>query len=147
MQICLANPSEAGWGEARTWAMLAALILLGLLPARAVADGLEGTNPNAFLRRGQPTFVVGTSGDDRCDREIRRQAELIRDLLFPDSSIVADGAIDVGRGPEAWPPNPVLYGGPQANAILAKLGPTLPFRVGREASTSAVGRSGGRNTA
>ena len=55
-------------------------IVLGFVPGRSGGAELEGTSPNDFLRRGLLTFVVGTAGDDRSDREIRRQAELIHSV-------------------------------------------------------------------
>jgi hypothetical protein len=84
------------------------LHLIGPAPKGLSAEELAATTPNDFLRRGVPTFVIGTSGDDRSDRVIRSQAELVRNLLFPQARIVTDESIDVGRGPGAWPPNPIL---------------------------------------
>ncbi len=107
------------------------LLILGLVPGARRAEEPVGTSPNEFLRRAAPTFVVGTAGDDRSDREIRSQAELVRDRLFPMARIVTDDSIEVERGPDAWPPGPVLYGGPQANRLLARLAPALPFGLGR----------------
>lgn len=106
-----------------------ALTLLALFPGLLPADEGGGTTPDGFLRRGTPTFVVGTAGDDHSDREIRSQVKLIRGLLFPGFTVVADDSVEISRGPEAWPPNPILYGGPHANAVLAKLAPSLPFRL------------------
>ncbi len=106
-------------------------ILLTMLgPGAGAAVATEGATPNDFFRRGMPTFVVGTAGDERSDREIRGQAELIRGLLFPTARIVEDGSIDPAKGPGAWPANPILYGGPQSNSLMAGIADSLPFRLG-----------------
>lgn len=91
----------------------------------------SAATPNDFFKRGTPTFIVGTAGDDRADRAIRAQAVMIRDLLFPAAKIIDDSAVDVAKGPMAWPANPVVYGGPRVNHVLAKLGASLPFRMER----------------
>jgi hypothetical protein len=72
---------------------------------------------NEFLSGGTPTFIVGTAGDDAADRAIRAQALMIRDLLFRDAPILLDTDVD----PKAWPANPVIYGGPHVNALVAAL--------------------------
>ena len=86
-------------------------------------------SPNDFLSRGAPTFVLGTAGDDRADRAIAAQVNLIRNLLFPGTQAVTDESIDVAAGPDAWPPRPILYGGPHVNSVLRALAPTLPFEM------------------
>jgi len=87
--------------------------------------------PNDFFKRGTPTFIVGTAGDDLTDRAIRNQAAMLRDLLFPMAKIVSDSDIDPARGAAAWPANAIVYGGPHVNTLLAKLGGSLPFRLER----------------
>jgi hypothetical protein len=79
---------------------------------------------NEFFTQGTPTFIVGTAGDDAADRAIRTQASMIRDLLFPDAPILTDTEIDR----TAWPSNPVLYGGPHVNSLVAAL--DLPATFG-----------------
>jgi hypothetical protein len=54
---------------------------------------------------------------------------MIRGMLFPDAPVVLDSSIDVAKGPEAWPKNPVLYGGPHVNTVLKALEKDLPFRM------------------
>jgi hypothetical protein len=81
---------------------------------------------NEFLTQGPPTFIVGTAGDDAADRAIRAQASMIRDLLFPDAPILADTEIDR----RAWPANPVIYGGPHVNALVAALALPATFAPG-----------------
>src|SRR5688572_2576793 len=97
-----------------------------LLPVLALfgsaAQSVE--TPNAFFARGTPTFVAGTTGDERCDRVIAAQVELVRGHLFPGAAVVTDGAV----GPE-WPANPVVYGGAHVNALVAALAPELPLSV------------------
>lgn len=83
--------------------------------------------PNDFLKRGTPTLVVGTAGDDPTDRAIKGQAAMLRDRLFPAAAIIDDLDVDVAKGPAAWPAHPVLYGGPHVNHGLARLGASLPF--------------------
>ncbi len=90
---------------------------------------LESLTPNGFLARGTPTFVVGTAGDEREDRLLRSQARFLRDLLFPEAEIMADTDLDATRGPGAWPPNAVLYGGAHVNHVVAALSPHLPVTV------------------
>jgi hypothetical protein len=101
-----------------------------LLAATALAQDSAQLTPNAFYGRGKPTFVVGTTGDDAPDRKVRAQVEMVRGMLFPDAKVVPDTAIDVAKGPTAWPPNPVLYGGPHVNQVVAALAADLPFRLG-----------------
>ncbi|HSK05698.1 MAG TPA: hypothetical protein VK932_30830 [Kofleriaceae bacterium] len=91
-------------------------------PARAVT-------PGEFFRRGLPTYIVGTSGDDRSDRAIAGQADLVRSLLTPGARRIADTEIALAKGPTGWPANPVVYGGEHVNALIAALGPQLPFSI------------------
>ena len=99
--------------------------------AGSLAAQTPSTTPNDFFKRGTPTFIVGTAGDDQADRAIKAQAAMIRDLLFPAAKIIDDSAVDVAKGPAAWPANPILYGGAHLNHVLAKLGASLPFRLER----------------
>jgi hypothetical protein len=103
-----------------------AIALIGCLVAQAASP-----TPNDFFKRGTPTFIVGTAGDDRADRAIRAQAGIIRDVLFPVAKVIDDSHIDVTKGPAAWPANPIVYGGPHVNLVLAKLSASLPFRMER----------------
>jgi hypothetical protein len=84
--------------------------------------------PNEFLAGRTPTFIVGTTGDDRADRAIAAQARLVRDSVFPQSAIVAD--TDLPAAADAWPAVAVVYGGPHVNAVMARLAPCLPFQLG-----------------
>ena len=84
--------------------------------------------PNDFYAQS-PTFVAGTSGSAAADAEIRAQIQIIRGLLFPDAPLIEDAAVDVTKGPSAWPARPVLYGGPKTNSVLAALKPHLPFEI------------------
>lgn len=93
----------------------------------ALAD--EPANPNELLAAGTPTFVLGTAGDAKADAEIEAQARSIRDVLFPAAAAVPDTSIDAAKGPEAWPKNPVVYGGPHVNALVAGLSKSLPFEM------------------
>lgn len=86
--------------------------------------------PNAFLARGTPTFVRGTKGDDRSDGMIAGQVRLIRDMLFPGAPIETDSSIDLTRGAEGWPANPVLYGGDHVNRVVAEIEDGMPVAVG-----------------
>jgi hypothetical protein len=79
--------------------------------------------PNELLARGTPTFVAGTLGDDRADRAVRGQIELIRTLLFPSAGVVDDAAIAA----TGWPDNPIVYGGPHVNSAVAAF--PLPFEM------------------
>jgi len=94
--------------------------------------------PNQFFGRGKPTFIVGTAGDDFSDKAIAGQVELVRGMIFPTSAVVADTTIDAKKGPSAWPENPVLYGGPHVNALLASIAPQLPFQM--SAGSLVLGR-------
>ena len=102
--------------------------LLGLHTVAALAS--PGT-PNGFLAGGTPTFIVGTAGDERSDRAIAAQVELIRGLLFPGARVVPDTSVDVDAGPAAWPPRPILYGGAHVNHLVRALAPSLPLLVDR----------------
>src|SRR5688572_26720390 len=105
--------------------LLPVLALLG-----SAAQSVE--TPNAFFARGTPTFVVGTAGDERCDRAVAAQVELVRGHLFPGAAVVMDGAVG-----HEWPANPVVYGGAHVNALVAALAPELPLAV--EAGLVAIG--------
>lgn len=85
--------------------------------------------PNDLYASGTPTFIAGTLGDDHEDRVIRGQIEMVRGALFPSAKVVDDTTIDVKQGRAAWPTTPVLYGGPQHNAVVAALAAELPFRM------------------
>ena len=131
--------SEIGAGEGhrgknrmRCRVMLALPVLLGLVPGRSDAVELGGTNPNAFLRRGLPTFVVGTSGDDRSDREIRRQAELDPRPPVPGGPD-RHGRVDRGgAGPRgmAPQPDPLRRAAGQRRPGEARVHAALPARAG-----------------
>ncbi|MBI5502505.1 MAG: hypothetical protein HY907_19835 [Deltaproteobacteria bacterium] len=95
----------------------------------APAPGAINTTPNEFLARGIPTFVLGTAGDDRADRIVAAQVGLVREL-FKASATVLDDSIDVAAGASAWPPNPVVYGGPDVSSVVARLAPVLPLSLG-----------------
>jgi len=102
----------------------------------AARPGVKADNPsvaapsnisvNDFLKRGTPTFVRGTSGDELADSAVRAQVDLIRQL-FPDAKVVDDTSVDAAAGPKGWPKNPVVYGGPHVNELLSKL--ALPFEL------------------
>ncbi|MDP6369890.1 MAG: hypothetical protein QF615_09785, partial [Planctomycetota bacterium] len=98
-------------------------------PGGSPPAALETLTPNSFLAQGTPTFIVGTAGDDRADRQIRAQARFMRDLLFPEAEIVDDTAFDPRDGPAAWPAHPVVYGGAHVNRLIAALAEDLPFSV------------------
>jgi len=114
----------AGFLRVRARCSVATCVLL-ILPGSLAAQ-----TPNEFLKRGMPTFIVGTAGDDRADRAVNAQVILIRDLLFPRAKIIEDTTIDV-EGAAAWPSNPVVYGGPHVNQLLAELAGVLPFTLAR----------------
>ena len=125
---------------------LAALAVMAVAAGAACRDGATpptaappvdhpaappaGTTPNQFYARGTPTFIRGTLGHDRADRDIAGQIEQVRPL-FPGAPVVDDIAIDVAAGPAAWPPRPVLYGGPHAHHLVAALGRALPLTLER----------------
>jgi hypothetical protein len=87
--------------------------------------------------------VVGTLGDDRADRSVRAQAELVRALLVG-ATIVSDSSIDVAAGPSAWPARPIVYGGSHVSSVVARLGPVLPVAVGSETIVAGGETFGGR---
>lgn len=101
-----------------------ASVSLLLLPVLALSGsaGQSVETPNAFFARGTPTFIVGTAGDERCDRAVAAQVELVRAQLFPGAAVVTDEAVG-----HAWPANPVVYGGAHVNVLVAALAPELPF--------------------
>ncbi|MCA9513843.1 MAG: hypothetical protein KC635_02770 [Myxococcales bacterium] len=89
-------------------------------------DGVALT-PNALYARGTPTFIVGTTGDELARRTIGGQVTLLRAMLFPTAAVVPDASVDVAAGPAAWPPNPVVFGGPGQNSVAQRLAADLPF--------------------
>ncbi len=116
--------------SARNW-IRSVLFSAGITATASLAAQAPSSTPNDFFKRGTPTFIVGTAGGEQADRAIRAQAGMVRDLLFPGANLIEDSAVDVGKGPPAWPANPVLYGGPHVNHVLAKLVASLPFRMER----------------
>ena len=93
--------------------------------------------PRAFFGRGELTYIVGTAGDARADRAIAGQAELVRSIVTPGAPRIADTEVDAARGPAAWPPNPVVYGGAHVNSLIAAIAPALPLAI--TAGTLALG--------
>jgi hypothetical protein len=90
-------------------------------PSQRRAD-LELT-PDAFLARGPATLVLGTLGDDRADRDMRAQAEVLRSAL-PGATVIDDASIDVaggGRG-VAQEPHPVRWCTRQSRGRCARAG-------------------------
>lgn len=106
----------------QTFVVLAAVCALGS-PAEEARTATE------FLRSGPPSIVLGTQGDERADRGIAVQVDVIRAMVFPESALVDDDSIDVQKGPSAWPSTPMLYGGAHLNSVLAGLGACLPLQV------------------
>jgi hypothetical protein len=105
-------------------------LLIALTAAFAAgAPSDEARKATEFLSGNQPSFIIGTRADDRADREVVAQVELIRGLLFPDSARVIDDSIDVTQGSKAWPQTPVVYGGSHVNAVLDGVSEWLPLRV------------------
>jgi hypothetical protein len=84
--------------------------------------------PNQLLVGGPPTLIVGTLGDERSDRAIRAQAEIVR-ALIPTAVIVDDTSVDVSRGAAGWPARPVIFGGSHVNAVMRSLAGELPFTI------------------
>ncbi len=122
--------------NSKPFVRILALPALGLMAwhfcsSTATEAAPNAATPNAFFQRGTPTFVLGTAGNDHADRGIAAQVELIRGMLFPKSPVVTDDSIDVAKGASAWPRNPVVYGGPHVNSLLARLAPSLPFVLER----------------
>jgi len=107
---------------------------IGLLPAGpAKKKGLEGPLADAFL--GSFLLVRGTASPDPWEREvIARQVEAkahdwermfhCRPRVKDDSAVTPD---DIGQH------HLVLYGGPAANALTAKLAAKLPIAIERDA--------------
>jgi hypothetical protein len=86
----------------------------------------EALTPNQLFGRGiAPTFVLGAAGDDRSDRNIDGQVELLRATLYPQSPRLLD--TEISTGSEPWPAFPVVYGGPHVNALMATT--PLPFEL------------------
>jgi len=105
-------------------------ILVALAAAAALgAASRDAQNASEFLSGNSPSFILGTQADDRADREVVAQVELIRGLRFPGSVRVLDDSIDVAQGAGAWPQTPVVYGGSHVNAALAGVADCLPLRV------------------
>src|SRR5690606_13731957 len=99
-------------------------------PSPGADDGASGSaplTPNALYARGTPTFIVGTTGDEAARRTILGQVTLLRAMLFPTATVVPDAHVDVAAGPGAWPPNPVVFGGPSQNNVAQRLAGELPF--------------------
>lgn len=99
-------------------------VVAPVVPPDAGPPAPASASINEFVARGTPTFVLGTSGDDRADRAIASQVELVKNLVFPDAAVVLDTAVDPAR----WPALPAVYGGPHVNALVASL--SLPFTLG-----------------
>jgi len=95
--------------------------LMLMLCMASIATAGEPKTPNEFLARGLPTFVAGTAGDDESDRKIRAQIDLIRGMLFPESKVILDTEVSLAQGLGGWPKNPILYGGPHVNRVVAYL--------------------------
>jgi hypothetical protein len=110
------------------------LVCVGTSSAAAASVPPASTDsfatPNDFLKRSGLTFVAGTAGGDRTARATLAQIESIR-AAFPGATLLNDQAIDVAKGAQGWPANPVLYGGPHSNSVLARLAPALPFAMER----------------
>jgi hypothetical protein len=75
-----------------------------------------------FEKEGPVAFIVGTAGDDRVDRAIAAQANLVR-ANFPGASLMTDEEVAA----KGWPDKPVVYGGPQNNRLMARV--KLPFEL------------------
>ncbi len=124
------KPGAGSSATASTSASSAALSSSASAPAAAPVGRPPGpSTPNEFYAAGTPTFIVGTAGDERSDRAIRTHVEWIRATFFPTAQIVDDRSIDLTKGLEAWPKNPVLYGGPHVNSVLAAISSQLPFSM------------------
>ncbi len=100
----------------------------------APADNTS-TTVNDFIGRGNLTLVRGTLGDERSDQIIATQIGFVRPQLG-NPPVVDDTTIDAAE-PDSWPSNPVLYGGPHVNSVLAALGDALPLSM--TAGTLSVG--------
>ncbi|MFO0744237.1 MAG: hypothetical protein U1F43_00995 [Myxococcota bacterium] len=85
--------------------------------------------PDDLFARRPLTFVLGTAGDDGADRQIATQVAMVQ-AIFDGATSLADDALDVTKGLEAWPQSPVVYGGPHVNSVMARLAPVLPFELG-----------------
>jgi len=111
----------------RTFALLGCNLALALAACSkppAETGPVPAITPNDFLAGVAPTFIVGTLGDDGADLRVRGQAEFIRSTFFPASKLMTD--VDAGS---SWPERPVLYGGPNLNAMLHDIAPGLPFEL------------------
>lgn len=98
-----------------------------LEPADEPEPPVPAKTVNEFYARGTPTFVLGTAGDDAADRGVAMQVDLIRSMVFSTAQVVTDTTISLDAGPSSWPANPVVYGGPHVNSLLAAL--ELPFEL------------------
>lgn len=74
------------------------LIQAPILLSAGVAE--DPKNPHELLQSGISTNVVGILDGDRADHPIRTQAELIRDLPFPEAAILDDTELD--EDPTEW---------------------------------------------
>jgi hypothetical protein len=88
-------------------------------------DGPDVRDPNGFWGNGPLSFVTGTAGSDLQDRRLRAQIDVVRSLVIPEAAVIPDTEIELEKGPDAWPANPVLYGRPDENRLLAALAPRL----------------------
>lgn len=102
----------------------------GSVHAQDMKDKPHWTTPNAFLQRGTPTIIFGTGGLDESDARLRTEARFIRDTLFPKAQLLPDTAVNLAGGPQAWPDNPIIYGGPHVNRVMQALRDDLPFKLG-----------------
>ncbi len=91
-----------------------------------MGDSKLPRNAGEYFRRGAPTLVFGTAGDERSDRATRAQVELVRKLAAPGAKAIADTEI---AGKPEWPANPMLYGGAHINAAIAAIAKELPFEI------------------
>ncbi len=82
---------------------------------------------NEFMGGGTPTFVLGTQGDERSDRVIAAQVQLVRDLL-PSSTQITDVTIHPDDA-TSWPARPVLYGASHVNSVMATVEDSLPLSI------------------
>ena len=72
-------------------------------PAAPVHAEPANTTPNQFFTKGVPSFVVGTGAGPVQSRRIAAQVSLLRGQVFPNAPVITDTAIDLGKGPAAWP--------------------------------------------
>jgi hypothetical protein len=91
-----------------------------------MGSGKPGGTAGVFVRRGTPTLVFGTAGDERSDQATRAQVALMRLLAWPAAKVIADTEL---AGKPEWSPNPILYGGAHVNAAIAAIAKDLPFEI------------------